>query len=121
MDLSFWMCLLFRTFGMYYVCVVYHGTALVSKHTQPPFHTLTQKILTPSPPQDMAASKQQQGQTESSDTLPSVSFRLVIQTSQCGSLIGKGGSKIKEIREVSVLVHVVMVHVMSSTRSHVLS
>jgi len=49
--------------------------------------------------QDMAASKQQQGQTESSDALPSVSFRLVIQTSQCGSLIGKGGSKIKEIRE----------------------
>ena len=29
-----------------------------------------------------------------------VSFRLVIQSSQCGSLIGKGGSKIKEIREV---------------------
>ena len=29
-----------------------------------------------------------------------VSFRLVIQSSQCGSLIGKGGSKIKDIREV---------------------
>ncbi|KAL5508990.1 hypothetical protein EMCRGX_G004264 [Ephydatia muelleri] len=28
-----------------------------------------------------------------------ISFRLVIQTSQCGSLIGKGGSKIKDIRE----------------------
>lgn len=34
-----------------------------------------------------------------SEATPSVSFRLVIQTSQCGSLIGKGGSKIKEIRE----------------------
>lgn len=31
-----------------------------------------------------------------------VSFKLVIQSSQCGSIIGKGGSKIKEIREVSV-------------------
>ena len=29
-----------------------------------------------------------------------VSFRLIIQTSQCGSLIGKGGGKIKDIREV---------------------
>lgn len=29
-----------------------------------------------------------------------VSFKLVIQSSQCGSIIGKGGSKIKEIREV---------------------
>ena len=27
------------------------------------------------------------------------SFRLIVQTSQCGSLIGKGGSKIKDIRE----------------------
>ena len=31
-----------------------------------------------------------------------VSIRLIIQTSQCGSLIGKGGSRIKEIREVSL-------------------
>ena len=30
-----------------------------------------------------------------------ISFRLVIQSSQCGSLIGKGGAKIKEIREAS--------------------
>ena len=33
---------------------------------------------------------------------PPVTLRLVIPASQCGSLIGKGGSKIKEIREVSV-------------------
>uniref|UniRef100_A0A667WVQ2 Poly(rC) binding protein 4 n=1 Tax=Myripristis murdjan TaxID=586833 RepID=A0A667WVQ2_9TELE len=32
---------------------------------------------------------------------PPVTLRLVIPASQCGSLIGKGGSKIKEIREVS--------------------
>ncbi|KPP60083.1 poly(rC)-binding protein 4-like [Scleropages formosus] len=30
---------------------------------------------------------------------PPITLRLVIPTSQCGSLIGKGGSKIKEIRE----------------------
>lgn len=29
-----------------------------------------------------------------------VSCRLIVQTSQCGSLIGKGGAKIREIREV---------------------
>ena len=28
-----------------------------------------------------------------------VSLRLIVPASQCGSLIGKGGSKIKEIRE----------------------
>ena len=31
---------------------------------------------------------------------PPVTVRLIIPASQCGSLIGKGGSKIKEIREV---------------------
>uniref|UniRef100_A0A3Q2Q8J0 Poly(rC) binding protein 4 n=1 Tax=Fundulus heteroclitus TaxID=8078 RepID=A0A3Q2Q8J0_FUNHE len=31
---------------------------------------------------------------------PPVTLRLVIPASQCGSLIGKGGAKIKEIREV---------------------
>ena len=29
-----------------------------------------------------------------------ITFKLVIPASQCGSIIGKGGSKIKEIREV---------------------
>lgn len=37
-----------------------------------------------------------------SDSPLAISFRLVIQSSQCGSLIGKGGAKIKEIREVKV-------------------
>ncbi|KAG1662224.1 Poly(rC)-binding protein 3 [Nymphon striatum] len=32
---------------------------------------------------------------------PPITLRLIIPASQCGSLIGKGGSKIKEIREVS--------------------
>ncbi|KAK9529706.1 hypothetical protein VZT92_013782 [Zoarces viviparus] len=32
---------------------------------------------------------------------PPVTLRLVIPASQCGSLIGKGGSKIKEIREMT--------------------
>ena len=30
-----------------------------------------------------------------------LTLRLVVPASQCGSLIGKGGSKIKEIREVT--------------------
>ena len=34
---------------------------------------------------------------------PPVTLRLVVPASQCGSLIGKGGSKIKEIREVRQL------------------
>lgn len=29
-----------------------------------------------------------------------VTLKLIVPASQCGSLIGKGGSKIKEIREV---------------------
>lgn len=32
---------------------------------------------------------------------PPVTIRLIVPASQCGSLIGKGGSKIKEIREVT--------------------
>jgi len=32
---------------------------------------------------------------------PPITFRLSVPASQCGSLIGKGGSKIKEIREVT--------------------
>jgi len=32
---------------------------------------------------------------------PPITFRLVVPASQCGSLIGKGGSKIKEVREVT--------------------
>ena len=30
-----------------------------------------------------------------------LSMKLIVPASQCGSLIGKGGSKIKEIREIS--------------------
>ena len=32
---------------------------------------------------------------------PPITFRLIVPASQCGSLIGKGGSKIKEIREIT--------------------
>merc|ERR1712038_415481 len=32
---------------------------------------------------------------------PPVTLRLIVPASQCGSLIGKGGSKIKEIREIT--------------------
>lgn len=37
----------------------------------------------------------------SSSKTGSVTLRLIVPASQCGSLIGKGGSKIKEIREVT--------------------
>ncbi|XP_048580248.1 poly(rC)-binding protein 3 [Nematostella vectensis] len=36
-----------------------------------------------------------------SNTTPPVTLRLIVPGSQCGSIIGKGGAKIKEIREVS--------------------
>ncbi|XP_061632695.1 poly(rC)-binding protein 4-like isoform X6 [Phyllopteryx taeniolatus] len=36
---------------------------------------------------------------------PPVTLRLVVPASQCGSLIGKGGSKIKEMREVAERSH----------------
>ncbi|MPC85588.1 Poly(rC)-binding protein 3 [Portunus trituberculatus] len=32
---------------------------------------------------------------------PPITLRLIVPASQCGSLIGKAGSKIKEIREVT--------------------
>jgi transcription antitermination factor NusA-like protein len=32
---------------------------------------------------------------------PQVTLRLIVPASQCGSLIGKGGAKIKEIREIT--------------------
>ena len=35
-------------------------------------------------------------------TIPPITLRLVVPASQCGSIIGKGGAKIKEIREVNV-------------------
>ena len=34
-------------------------------------------------------------------TIPPITLRLVVPASQCGSIIGKGGAKIKEIREVT--------------------
>ncbi|XP_067931385.1 poly(rC)-binding protein 2-like isoform X3 [Watersipora subatra] len=39
--------------------------------------------------------------TSPGSTLPPVNVRLVIPASQCGSLIGKGGTKIKELRETT--------------------
>lgn len=50
-------------------------------------------------PQDISAAMTNSTVTSK----PPVTLRLVFPGSQCGSLIGKGGSKIKEIREVEVL------------------
>ncbi len=49
-------------------------------------------------PQDISAAMTNSNVTSK----PPVTLRLVFPGSQCGSLIGKGGSKIKEIREVWV-------------------
>lgn len=34
---------------------------------------------------------------------PPITMRMIVPATQCGSLIGKGGSKIKEIREVRLI------------------
>ena len=47
-----------------------------------------------------AALQDLRANTSPGSTLPPVNVRLVIPASQCGSLIGKGGTKIKELREV---------------------
>jgi hypothetical protein len=41
-------------------------------------------------------------QTCQADSIPPITLRLIVPASQCGSIIGKGGSKIKEIREVRI-------------------
>jgi predicted RNA-binding protein YlqC (UPF0109 family) len=38
-------------------------------------------------------------QTCTANSIPPITLRLIVPASQCGSIIGKGGSKIKEIRE----------------------
>ncbi|CAF0739961.1 unnamed protein product [Brachionus calyciflorus] len=38
-------------------------------------------------------------QTCTASTIPPITLRLIVPASQCGSIIGKSGSKIKEIRE----------------------
>lgn len=51
-----------------------------------------------------AQQQQQMGQPQTQTSLAGkaqVTLRLVVPASQCGSLIGKGGAKIKEIREMT--------------------
>uniref|UniRef100_A0A8B9H7V4 Poly(rC) binding protein 3 n=1 Tax=Astyanax mexicanus TaxID=7994 RepID=A0A8B9H7V4_ASTMX len=46
---------------------------------------------------------------------PPVTLRLVVPASQCGSLIGKGGSKIKEMREVQFLfLNILIVYILKT-------
>ena len=44
---------------------------------------------------------QSNGGSGSGGSRPPITLRLIVPASQCGSLIGKGGAKIKEIREVT--------------------
>lgn len=57
----------------------------------------SRRTRVPLPPQDIINSMSNSPATSK----PPVTLRLVVPASQCGSLIGKGGSKIKEIREVT--------------------
>ena len=41
-------------------------------------------------------------QTCNANSIPPITLRLIVPASQCGSIIGKGGSNIKEIREVLI-------------------
>jgi len=47
-----------------------------------------------------------------------ITLRLIMPASQCGSLIGKGGAKIKEIREVGTrwVVHPIIFRFLKETR-----
>lgn len=55
----------------------------------------------------------QNGQNKSL-SLP-VTLKLIVPASQCGSLIGKGGSKIKEIREVRNHIHFKLNNISANT------
>ena len=51
---------------------------------------------------EMTATKlQEMAAGSSQDNVPPVTMRLLVPNSQCGPLIGKGGQRIKEIREAS--------------------
>lgn len=48
----------------------------------------------------MANTLDQQQNAQNNPGKSLVTLKLIVPASQCGSLIGKGGAKIKEIREV---------------------
>lgn len=58
-------------------------------------------LLTCAPPTQWCSQFQDNSNSGSGVPRPPISLRLIVPASQCGSLIGKGGSKIKEIREVT--------------------
>ena len=58
----------------------------------------------------MASSTTSSNGKQNSISMP-VTLKLIVPASQCGSLIGKGGSKIKEIREVCVVTQIYIVFV----------
>ncbi|CAF1310340.1 unnamed protein product [Adineta steineri] len=50
---------------------------------------------------DMICQKFEDDLKQTCTTIPPITLRLVVPASQCGSIIGKGGAKIKEIRETT--------------------
>ena len=51
--------------------------------------------------EDGVAGSRTKDRKEGGGGAPGLSMKLIVPASQCGSLIGKGGSKIKEIREIT--------------------
>lgn len=63
--------------------------------------TMVGTIETLSKAFDMICQKFEDDLKQTCTTIPPITLRLVVPASQCGSIIGKGGAKIKEIRETT--------------------
>ncbi|CAM4748343.1 unnamed protein product [Rotaria magnacalcarata] len=63
--------------------------------------TMVGTIETLSKAFDMICQKFEDDLKQTCTTIPPITLRLVVPASQCGSIIGKGGTKIKEIRETT--------------------
>jgi predicted RNA-binding protein YlqC (UPF0109 family) len=63
--------------------------------------TMVGTIETLSKAFDMICPKFEDDLKQTCTTIPPITLRLVVPASQCGSIIGKGGAKIKEIRETT--------------------
>jgi len=65
------------------------------------FTLISKKFEEDGPEKNGESSGKSSSASTSSKSSSGVSLKLVVPASQCGSLIGKGGSKIKDIREVT--------------------
>lgn len=65
------------------------------------FSMICKKFEDDGPKEDRDGASSPRGGSDRDVPRPPVTLRLIVPASQCGSLIGKGGAKIKEIREVT--------------------